>query len=82
MLPVSPVTNWFLREAIQRSFITMNLVNYLKSTHNEAYKEYQQKYTEHQEIKETRERIKYLSLMEVQDRSHKAMLEHIKFTSS
>ena len=28
---------------------TTNIVNHIKSTCNEAYKEYQQKYTEHQE---------------------------------
>ena len=56
---------------------TTHLVNHLKSTHNEAYKEYQQKYTEHQEneMKKKQEKelsvSKQLSLMEVQDRSRK-----------
>ena len=56
---------------------TTNLVNHLKSTHNEAYKEYQQKYTEHQENEMKKKQEKELStskqllLMEVQDRSRK-----------
>ena len=56
---------------------TTNLVNHLKSAHDEAYKEYQQKYTEHleNENKKKQEKdlstSKQLSLMEVQDRGHK-----------
>ena len=54
-----------------------NLVNPLKRPHNEAYKEYQQKYTEHleNENKKRQEKdlstSKQLSLMEVQDRDCK-----------
>ena len=56
---------------------TTNLVNHLKSAYNEAYKEYQQKYTEHQENEKRKKQdkelstSKQLSLMEVQDRSRK-----------
>ena len=55
---------------------TTNFVNHLKSAHNEAYKEYQQKYTEHlkKEKKKQEKDLrsnKQLLLMEVQDRGHK-----------
>ena len=54
-----------------------NLVYHLKSAHDEAYKQYQQKYTEHleNENKKKQEKdlstSKQLSLMEVQDRGRK-----------
>ena len=46
---------------LTRVYNTTNLVYHLKSAHDEAYKEHQQKYTEHLENKkeETRERLKY-----------------------
>ena len=56
---------------------TTNLVNDLKSAHDEAYKQYQQKYTEQleNENKKKQEKdlstSKQLSLMEVQDRGRK-----------
>ena len=56
---------------------TTNLVNHLMSAHNEAYKQYQQKYTEHleNENKKKQEKdlstSKQLSLMEIHDRGRK-----------
>ena len=56
---------------------TTNLVNRLKSAHDEAYKQYQQKYTDHLENKNKKKQekdlsiSKQLSLMEVQDRGCK-----------
>ena len=56
---------------------TTNLVNHLKRPHDEAYKEYQQKYTEHLKNEKKKKQEKdlstsnQLSLMEVQDRDRK-----------
>ena len=57
---------------------TTNLVNHLKSAHNEAYKEYQRKYTEYLENEKKKKQqekdlsaSKQLLLMEVQDRGLK-----------
>ena len=56
---------------------TTNLVNHLKNAHDEAYKQYQQKYTEHLENEKKKKQekdlstSKQLSLMEVQDRGRK-----------
>ena len=63
---------------------TTNLVNHLKSAHNEAYKEYQQKYTEHLENEKKKKQekdlsaSKQLSLMEVQDRGWKWDINDIR----
>ena len=56
---------------------TTNLVNHLKSAHDEAYKEYQRKCTEHLENEKKKKQekkvstTKQLSLTEVQDRGCK-----------
>ena len=63
---------------------TTDLVNHLKSTHDEAYKEYQQKYTEHLENEKKKKQekdvstSKQLSLMEVQDRGRKWEIKDIR----
>ena len=62
---------------LMKVYNTTSLVNNLKSTHDEAYKEYQQKYTEHleNENKKKQEKdlstSKQLSLMELQDEGRK-----------
>ena len=58
-----------------------NLLNHLKSTYNEVYKECQQIHTEHQEKEKLLSIHKQLSLMEVQGRGYYVMLKHDKFTS-
>ena len=60
---------------LTKVYNTANLVNHLKSTHDEAYKQYQQKYIEHLENENKKKQEKDLStskqllLMEAQDRS-------------
>ena len=55
----------------------MNLVNHLKSAHNDTYKEYQQRHTEHLENEKKKKQekdlstSKQLSLMKVQDTGYK-----------
>ena len=62
---------------LMKVYNTTSLMNNLKSIHDEAYKEYQQKYTEHleNENKKKQEKdlstSKQLSLMELQDGGRK-----------